>query len=277
LNESLLRLIRSGLGALGLEIRRKRRTTGDLIGRMYGLRSSMKEVLEHLVSLGLSPAAVIDVGVAYGTPALYAAFPSARHLLIEPLQEFEPYMQDICAQYNAEYLLAAASAKPGKMEIGVTADLTGSSLMRAEGEKREVPVVTLDNVCRKRGLTGPFVVKVDVQGAELSVLDGSSSILKDTELAILEVSFFRFADGFPELYDVVEYMKTRGFVVYEIFGGHNRPLDGARAQTDIAFVKEDGRFRASHAWATPDQTAELHHLRKRRASVPRRAYKKEKQ
>lgn len=146
------------------------------------------------------------------------------------------------------------------MEIGVTPDLAGSSLLLSKGEKREVPVVTLDGICRERSLKGPYVVKADVQGAELQVLDGASSTLKDAELVILEVSFFRFQDGFPAFYDVIYYMKKCGFVAYEVFGGHNRPLDGARAQADIAFVKEDGRFRGSHAWATPEQKSEFYRL-----------------
>ena len=29
---------------------------------------------------------------------------------------------------------------------------------------------------------------------------------------------------------------------------------------NITFVKEDGRFRGSHAWATPEQTSEFYRL-----------------
>ena len=119
---------------------------------------------------------------------------------------------------------------------------------------REIPIITINDICRERNLQGPYLVKADVQGAELLVLDGASEILEQTELVILEVSFFRFAEGFPDFYDVIEYMKKHGFVVYDIFGGHNRPLDGARAQADVAFVKEVSQFRASHLWATPAQS-----------------------
>jgi hypothetical protein len=43
-------------------------------------------------------------------------------------------------------------------------------------------------------------------------------------------------------------MKDRGFVAYDLFGAHTRPLDGALAQVDIVFVKERGRFRQSHVY-----------------------------
>lgn len=220
----------------------------------------MEQVLDHFVEMDFSPATVFDVGVAQGTPALYTRFPDAIHILIEPLEEFEPSLKEICSRYNAEYVLAAAGNCPGMMEIGISENLIASSLLRSHGERRKVPVVTLDKVCKERRLNGPFVVKADVQGAELHVLDGANTVLKDTELVILEVSFFSVSGAHPDFYDVIDYMMKRGFVVYEIFGGHNRPLDGARAQADIAFVKKEGRFRTSRAWGTPEQIAEFNRL-----------------
>jgi hypothetical protein len=43
----------------------------------------------------------------------------------------------------------------------------------------------------------------------------------------------------PQLADVVEFMKERGFVAYDFVGGHERPLDRALAQLDVVFVSED--------------------------------------
>jgi len=44
-----------------------------------------------------------------------------------------------------------------------------------------------------------------------------------------------------------------GFVAYDIFGFLYRPLDNALAQTDMIFVRENGPFRATHIFATPEQ------------------------
>ena len=44
-------------------------------------------------------------------------------------------------------------------------------------------------------------------------------------------------------------MKDVGYVVYDIIGGINRPLDLALGQKDLVFVKENGVFRKSHGWA----------------------------
>jgi FkbM family methyltransferase len=228
-----------------------------------GMRTTLAGVLDHLLKLDFKPQTVIDVGVAYGTFELYEKFPEASHLLVEPLSEFEGVLQDICRKYRAQYVVAAAGDKPGKLVINVHPELEGTSLFkesegsRADGVPRDIPVVTLDDVCGEKNFQGPYMIKVDVQGAELQVLEGAKQILKETEVILLEVSLFQFMVNGPQLYEVVSYMKERGFVVYDIFGGHNRPLDGALAQIDMAFVKENGQFRKEHFYATPEQRQQL--------------------
>lgn len=232
--------------------------------RLYqqNTRLLLDDFLLYIRKLGLKPATVIDVGVAYGTFALYETFPDASHLLVEPLEEWREALETISHKYKAQYVIAAAGAKPGKITIHVHDDLISSSALHEvegdyiDGTPREVPVVTLDQLCREKDLRGPFFIKVDVQGAELNVLDGATQLLEDTEVIVLEVSLFKTMSTNPELHDVVQYMKEHGFVTYDIFNFALRPLDGALGQVDMAFVKEKGQFRKSHAYATPEQRAQ---------------------
>lgn len=227
------------------------------------VRTSLTGVLDHVSSLGFQPQTVIDVGVAYGTFELYEKFPDANHLLVEPVSECEDFLKDICRKYKAQYVLAAAGKKPGTIVINVHRGIQGSSILKetegshADGIPREIPMVTIDDLCRERNLKEPYLIKIDVQGAELEVLEGAKEVMKDTELILLEVSLFEFMVNSPQLYDVVTYMKEQGFVVYDIFCGCTRPLDGALAQVDMAFVKENGRFRQYHAYATKEQREQL--------------------
>ena len=218
-------------------------------------RQTLRALIDHVLSVDFRPRTVIDVGVERGTPELYGRFPGAILLLVEPLKEFEPVLQRISRKYDATYILAAAGAAPGTTTLNVRpSSLAGSSIYREQegayidSYPRIVPVVTLDQVCTERRLSGPYLIKVDVQGAELDVLDGASEVLADTELVLLEVSLFQFFIGGSRFYDVVRYMKGQGFVVHDVIGGGNRPFDGALGQIDIAFVKEDGIFRQSHTW-----------------------------
>lgn len=105
---------------------------------------------------------------------------------------------------------------------------------------------------------GPFLVKVDVEGAELEALSGALEVLRTTELVLLEVALFELVPGAPQLHDVVSWMHDHGFVAADIFDAHNRPLDGALARMDVAFVQENGRFRRSHSYGTSEQLDALY-------------------
>jgi FkbM family methyltransferase len=157
-------------GAIGLDIQKKRREMP---------RASMQGALAQLKRLGFRPQTVIDVGVAWQTNDLYREFPDTEILLIEPQAEFEPNLKKICMEYKAQYILAAAGAKPGKAVFNVHPEQPdGSSLLKevegasVDGVPRDVTVVTIDQVCAEKGLKGPYLLKLDVQGAELQVLEG---------------------------------------------------------------------------------------------------------
>jgi FkbM family methyltransferase len=246
--------IKGLLARTGFEVRR----------RGAGPRRTLSEVLEHVRGQGFAPATVIDVGVATGTPELYAAFPAARLLLVEPLREYGPALQELRVRRGAEVAQVAAGAEAGELELTVHRVLACSSVIgeragdEADVTRRVVPVARVDALVSERGLPGPYVLKVDVEGFELDVLAGAEAILPQTELVLLEVSLFRLNGANPQLADVVCAMRDRGYVVYDIYNGHLRPLDGALAQVDLACVRDDGRFRRSHDYATPEQADRLY-------------------
>ena len=250
------KLVKRAFTALGLEIRRKRPTGAE----PGWARASLGGGLRQLRNLGFKPQTVIDVGVASETPELYEAFPKTRLLLIEPLAEFEPCLKNICKRFDAQYVLSAAGEARGTATLNVHTDQLDCSSFFKEAEgalvdgcPREVPVVTIDEVCSEKGLKGPYLIKIDAQGAELKVVEGAKRVLEDTEAVILEVTLFGTMIGGPQLADVVIYMKDRGFVVYDVWGLLYRPYDVALAQLDMAFVRQDGLFRKSQIFASSEQ------------------------
>lgn len=220
----------------------------------------MEKSYQHVKSMGFSPSTVIDVGIAKGTPELYSVFPDAYYLLVEPLQEFERTMKNILQYNKGEYLLKAAGNKNQNVDFYVHLNhLSGSSVLQetmgkeADGIKRTVEMIRLDDYVITNKLKGLFLIKIDVQGAEIRVLEGCKNILEDTEVIILEVSLFQFMKGAPELYDIIDYMKNIGYVTYDIELAWNRPLDNALGQINILFVKESGMFRKNHSYASVNQ------------------------
>jgi FkbM family methyltransferase len=225
--------------------------------KRYALRYTMHEALQQIRDVGFIPDFIIDVGTAGGTHAILAVFRKAFYIWIEPLKEFEPKIQKLQRKFSGDYYICAAGSTAGKLSIHVHPDLVGSSLLeeedgiKADGVPREIDVITLDSLLDKYPAVRNkrTLLKLDVQGFELEVLDGAANLLNLCEAILLEVSMFKFQKNAPDFYDVIVFMRKKGFVLYDIFDGLNRPLDNALAQKDLLFVKENGFFRQSHRFS----------------------------
>lgn len=245
------RLLRS----LGYEIHRVRLVDED--------RGTMRAALQQAKQAGLNPATVLDIGAAEGTLPLYDVFPDARHLLVEPLREYRPYLDRLAQERpRLEYVLAAAAGRPGEITINVHFDLCSSSILQhadptLDGTARVVPTVTLDGLAGEKKLEPPYLIKIDAEGAELDILAGARALLAETLYVVLEVSLFEVHQGGPQLFEVVSYMKERGFVAYDVFDPAYRPRDAAMSRLDMAFVQESGPLRAHLTEATPEQTQQM--------------------
>lgn len=227
-------------------------------------RTTLFESLEHVKRIGFTPKTIFDVGVAKGTRDLYKAFPDSFFVLIEPIKEYESYMKKILKKYKGIYKLTAASSQKGFTNFNFHPNhMDGSSILKEETGKEsdgfeiKVPTSKIDDIVSDDNLMGPFIIKVDVQGAEIEVLKGALETLKNTEIVALEVSLFKFMKGAPDLFEILEFMKKYGFVTYDILKGFYRPLDNALGQVDIVLVKENGRFRKDHRFASENQLKNL--------------------
>ena len=249
----------------GYEIRRIRPLSEQPnidIGLQQPIRNSIQSALNQIKDIGFVAATVIDIGAANGTKPLCDAFPKAHHVLIEPLIENKPQLEKLVNELeSAELIIAAAGIKSGSATLHVHLDLDGSSLYLeregggVNGRPREVPLISIDEIVNCRQLSTPWLIKIDVQGAELDVLRGATESLKEAEVVILEVTFFDYFVGAGQFHEVVLFMSERGFVVYDIVDPLYRPIDNALSQVDIFFVKNEGMFRKRHIYATVEQRA----------------------
>lgn len=210
-----------------------------------------QEFFTHIKSKGFDPTTVIDVGVATDTDELYVHFPNAKYLFVEPLAEFEPSLQNLCRRYPGSiYMLAAAGAEDTEITFNVGPSLGDSSRFQTleshdgayEMHKRTVPQYRLDTMWTALELTGPALLKVDVQGGELEVLKGATTIMDQFEVIVLECGLIETLIGQPIFHEYVAYLAEQNFVVYDII--HTGFSDiGLLAQIDLVFVKKDGQFR----------------------------------
>lgn len=245
---ALKRWLKRGLASMGFEVRRIPRALQA--GAVRPVRGSMREALTHLAGLGYAPSWVVDVGAAGGTPAL-DVFGGSRLVCIDPLNENAQALRERTELRGGMYIIAGAGRVAGTLPLYVGEDPDGSSFLDdgRGGEIRRVPIVRLDDVAAELGIREDVLLKINAQGAELDVLEGARELLASCEIVIIETSLFRFRTGFPDFHDMVAFMKSRSYVVYDIVDGRNRPYDQALAHRYLVFAKESGRFRTTHQWA----------------------------
>jgi FkbM family methyltransferase len=77
------------------------------------------------------------------------------------------------------------------------------------GTTVKVPATTLDALVKELALKPPFLLKLDVQGAEQSALAGAPSVLADTHTIICEADI----DDFSDIHKV---LTAAGFGLYDI-------------------------------------------------------------
>jgi FkbM family methyltransferase len=243
--------LKSGLDALGIEVRRNR---GGGIGTIV-------DFLQNVRDRGFSPLGIIDVGANRGdwTRLALSIFPNAPVIMIEPQDEMRLYLSKLCkSQLNCHYVRAGAGRAAGELVQTIWPDLNGSSFLpQAEssqlrsGKQRKTHIITIDALLSETYPDFvPDLVKLDIQGFELEALSGAQkTTFGRTELFILETSLFSFLPGQPLTREVISYMFERGYELYDITGYLRRPCDGALGQADLAFVKAQGRFRTETKWS----------------------------
>jgi len=81
---------------------------------------------------------------------------------------------------------------------------------------------TLDSVIEKLDLNGPFVIKIDVEGAEPLVMKGAQNVLKKDCVIISEFSPWLMNTGGNNPLEFFEFMKSLGFSFFDL---NNKPAD----------------------------------------------------
>ena len=202
------------------------RRTPYLEAEMLGLRD--------LVGPG---SVCVDVGAAAGlyTQALSRlAGPSGQVHSVEPLSFVHPVWTRVLgtkAARNVQHHAVALGAEPGRgvmsVPVGRYGLVTGRSFLadrcRGLGSNAEfagqvkvsVPVATLDGLGLSLGLDRLDFIKIDVEGAELSVLQGAEQVIEAFRPALLveiEARHTARYDYGPQ--DVADWLVRRGYTMY---------------------------------------------------------------
>ncbi len=216
---------------------------------------SQESSFKNIRTLGFSPGFCLDIGAyeGYWTREFKQIFPDCAVMMLEGQLSKEPVLIKTKNAYSdVDYKIALLGATDAT-DVTFNMYESASSVFvehHDTGAKTETRnLVTLDKLLEKENLKKPDFIKIDTQGYELEILKGGEKTLAHAEFVLLEVSFLDIYVNCPLVADTINFMKERGFVVYDICSLMRRPLDKALFQSDFLFVKENSAFRSDKRWS----------------------------
>lgn len=177
---------------------------------------------------------IFDVGANRGdTTAEYARlFPKAV------IHAFEPY-PEACECFRSKHSQnkqvrlnqCALSNALGSARLNINRSIDTNSLLTSSeiglnSDRHcetlgtlDVPTETLDSYCRNQGINEIDILKMDVQGSELSILKGAKDYLKDGRIKLIYTeAFFECQYVDQPLFDTIfGFLRQYGFVLQDIY------------------------------------------------------------
>ncbi len=105
-----------------------------------------------------------------------------------------------------------------------------------ESSYRTVPTRTLRSIAQEHTLPAPNFIKLDVQGAELDILEGAEGLLDHCHLVYMECPVLEYNAGAPTFDRYVQFMAGKGYAPLQVLEQHL--IQGALTQMDILFVRK---------------------------------------
>ena len=191
---------------------------------------------------GFQPLHVLDIGAYQGswTRMCKDVWPDARICMVEPQPERAPGLEALArSMTGVELKRALLSDVPQQNAVFHLAE-TGSSSMvllsNPDAPKIMLQTQTLSSLVAGTNFARPDFIKVDVQGAELKVLDGGQEVLAAAQVVMLELSLIEEYVQGPLFAEVVAYMAARDLLVHDICTIFRNTPSQAMNEVDVISV-----------------------------------------
>lgn len=212
---------------------------------------------------------IIDIGVQYETKELKTVFCESKHLLFEPVSEYYPSIRSNYVNIDHQ-IFEIALSNCNQDSFLSTRSLFGSGQVSHSNisdeeslNTRPITVRKLDSIIpeiqRETTLIEPFILKIDVDGVELQILEGSTETLAKTFCVIVETPLNVEVSHLNIFSERFFFLHNNGFVLWDIvdFCYYKENL----TQVDLVFLSQsfkrkldfspwsDGNFQATE-WVT---------------------------
>ena len=178
--------------------------------------------LQNLFEKGVRYGSVIDLGCADGHFVLnhLACLDGAVPLNVDAHRIYEDSLKAIKAALGGHYRICAVTDHEGEIEITQSVhpywssvrpagDIYWSRVNDLTKSKVKVPATKLDTLVEELSLKPPFLLKLDVQGAEKAALTGARHVLDNCNVVVCEADIDDFQDINATLVEA-------GFFLYDL-------------------------------------------------------------
>jgi FkbM family methyltransferase len=183
---------------------------------------SLMDAIRRLSDKGVRYATVIDVGCADGNFFLthMHLFPGAVPLNVDANELYEESLRAIKDVVGGDFRITAITDYVGEIELTESVHPYWSSIRPPDDSywsrvndliraTVRVPATTLDALAKELAVEPPFLLKLDVQGAEQSALAGASGVLANTHTVICEADIDDFSN-------IDKMLTGAGFGLYDV-------------------------------------------------------------
>jgi FkbM family methyltransferase len=204
--------------------------------------TTLQAAFERLALRPVLVNTVLDVGASDGrwSEKIFRYYSDAFYMLVDANAVHRTALDHFKQKYpRSDYILAAAGNADGVTYFYTSDPLGGVATNYAGVGAVEVPMVSLDSLVTKRGLSPPFLIKLDTHGFEVQILEGARETLLQTNLIVMETYNFPITPDSLKFYEMCALMEKYGFRPIDIIDPMHRPLDGVFWQVDLMFTRDD--------------------------------------
>ena len=187
----------------------------NLLHNFYGI----------LKAVQFKPNHIVDVGANRGdwTREALKEFPDCRFTLLEPQAHMKESIKDILeSNSRVSFNAVGAGKQSGIFKFTIVDRHDSCSFVYSDEDVKkhgykqvEVPVVTLNELITEQNLPVPDIIKIDAEGLDIDVLEGSSDFFGKTEIFMIEAGVVNkiFENSFL---GVINFMDKKNYRLFEI-------------------------------------------------------------
>ena len=206
-------------------------------------------ILYLLKKKNFLPNFIVDVGCGYGewTKKLLKIFPSSSYFLFDADKNNNNKLNELKKKnkkINYKICLLSNDIKSYKFyNMGYGSSIFEEQTTHERKVEEILSTKLIDELPKNLIDFNNNLIKLDVQGSELKVLDGLENFIKFFEVIIMEVSLHGYNKNSPLFDEVINYMTNKNFRLYDIFDskrlGKNKSF---LLQFDCMFVRSDSQL-----------------------------------